>query len=155
MSSDVTTPVSFRLNDDFVVHIGADKKTITIPRLKFKNAGKLIGVVSSALAEDAVNTFKIMGEAKKVDVLFTDGKVLRDYGVMISDLIPQILKEKNVTFISKLLKIVSEEVITDELIEEMDYSEATGLLTHLINENFASKKNLDSCLKVISTTEKK
>ena len=145
-------PVSFHVVEDFDILIGKDR-LVKIPRLKLKNATKVLNIISSSLAEDTNMTFKIISDARKADILLNKD-ALDSYAESLRKFIPEMIERKNYGIIISLLKEISEGIITDEILNETQFEESVKIAQYLIEQNFGSLKNLFASLQAISTSVK-
>lgn len=145
-------PVSFHVVDDFKVMVGKDQQELSIPRISFSRAGRVVQVVGEAIAEDSGMVLEIIGESRRADTLLTRD-AFSSYSEKVKKVIPMLMNTKNITAVKNLLKFVSCEIITDEIIDEMQYSEAVELAAYLINQNFEPLKNLSASLEAIGTSD--
>jgi len=141
--------ISFNVREDFKIKTGKEDREITIPRLLFKNTRPIFELISAIITQDAKASFKIIQEAAKVQTALHK-KSFESFSKAVELVMPQIIREKNYDKIAELLKLVSEGVLTKEIVEDMQYNEACDLLAFLLNKNFESLKNLSASLQAMN-----
>jgi hypothetical protein len=150
---DMSKAISFNLKDDFVIQVGEKNTEIKIPRLKYKNAGTVLRIIGEVIADDNAKAIQSIGEAARANAA-SNKKGYDEYAAFIKKVQPALLESKSVTIIGNVLKIVSEDAITDEHLNEMQYEETARLAAYLIEKNFESLKNFTASLQAISTSAK-
>lgn len=148
--------VSFHLNDDFEITYGKDGKTLKIPRVSFKKGELVVKSLAMFLAKDTSGIFKIMDNLIKsgygnVNIPETANSSI---DVIVQGLVAQLVTQKMYGVIVEMLPIISEGIVTPEIIEEMQFSEAVGLLKYLLDENTLPLKNLYASLGQITMSGK-
>jgi len=146
--------INFHTNEDFKFKIGDEEKIIDVPRMVYRNAKIILETIGRYTAEERSFFLELLGKAKKADVLISE----KNYNTFSEFLIKRIpeLATKNLYYrITELLKIISNNILNDKIIEEMQYDEAVKILTFLLDKNFDSLKNLSASLQTIDMSEKK
>ena len=149
--SDIIKPVSFRRTDNFVITYGKDANKIEIPRLSFSKGEEVIRIITLALSQDASASLNIISmnyNAKQNN----DAKKGKEIIDGISAVVEKVLQYKLYGMLKELLTSVSEGVITNEVFNELQFGEATGILQYLLNENLMPLKNLFASLDAITTS---
>lgn len=144
--------VRFRTDSDFVVALGKEGKSYTIPRLAFRDAKKVLDTVARATALCDSMAAKIAMAAGIADPEKSDEVNAVVQLMMLT--IPVIIKNNGYLILNDLLPMLTCGVVTPEVAEELQYEEVCGLINHLIEGNFGSLKNLFASLQAITTSAK-
>ncbi len=145
---------SFRLNDDFHIKYGKELKPLMVPRLSFKTGEVVIAAISKSMSADTSMALKVIGLSYEQKENPSEKKMYDRISTTIGELIKTIVNHKLYGLVQELLVKVSEGTITKEIIDEMQFSEATGLLQFLLEENLRPLKNLYASLEAITTSAK-
>jgi hypothetical protein len=139
--------VSFRIQGDFKVKLGKDQQEFSIPRLKFKDADKVIGIISKAAASSASSALKIAFSSKMAGA---DATKFNDISGSIDQVLSELMRTQSFITISEIFDAMTYDSIPAEIIAAMDYQEMVDLVTYLVKETFGALKNLSASFEVIT-----
>lgn len=139
---------SFRTKEDFKISVGPKDQEISIPRVKFKDADAIIDLISQDVHLSTVASIQILQASSG---LKATGKDAQRFSELVKEIIPAVLKSRSVTLVEKLLHKLSRGIISQDVIDSLDYEEAVRIVTFLIEKNFESLKNLSASFQAIAT----
>jgi DNA polymerase III delta prime subunit len=140
--------INFFVHEDFHFKIGKNEKDVIIPRMKFLTGGKIIQRIAEIQGRDVRSAIDVLIKVQKGG----DVSVVEN----IENVISKLIREKNFDIIVEILELISEKVITVELINDSicQYDEVLKILSFLIDGNFSSLKNLSASLKAITSSDR-
>jgi hypothetical protein len=126
-----------RLDSDFELEIGPDRKKVTVPRLLWKDSTDVIQIIGHATGEDKALAFQMLAEAKK----FEDPRDTKAGSALASaarKVIPKMMMQNNHEIVEQILDKLTYGRITKADLATMQVEEVVGIATHLLDGNFAS-----------------
>ena len=143
--------VNFHVDDDFKIKVGKKGEEIKVPRLLFRKTEAVLSAIANILVEDSNAAFQIIQESTKIKTVLKT-KAFESFSKVMEKVLPKLIVEKNLGKIKNLLFLVSNNVINDDEIDKMQYTETCDVLSYLLTQNFSSLKNLSASLQAISSS---
>lgn len=144
--------ITFHLDDDFHIVVGSKKTEVIVPRLKMKDAKKVLASVSRVVAEDNAKAIESIGAAARANSSISK-EGFGDYAELIRRAVPALMESKYLAIVEQLLSDLSEGVLGGH-VQDMQYEEAVKIVSFLLDKNFESLKNLSASLQAISSSAK-
>jgi hypothetical protein len=143
--------IRFFVEKDFEFNVGKDKTEIKVPRLLFVQGKKVLEAIADILASDAGAMLRFLGQAKDANESL-QMKSFGSYAKAAEIVVKKLVIDQNYTILIELLELLGDGKFTAGIRDTMQYGEIADILTHLIEGNFSSLKNLSASLQVMSTS---
>lgn len=148
-------PLTFYRSEDFKVTVGKDKKELTIPRISFTDGKKVIDIISGLMVEGSSYQLKSAAKIHQASLLLNQ-KSFDAYADFIKMSLPFLNELQSYGMVIELMTAISSDVLDEKKAKEygMQYREVIDLVAYLLDENFATLKNLLASLEAIAVSVK-
>ena len=142
--------VSFKTQGDFQVTVGSPAVDVAIPRLKFKDADKVIGIISNASSLSATAALKVIFATKNAG---PDATKFDDIAKSVESILPELMRLQSFGIIKDLFDRLTYDAIVPDVVETMDYQEMCDLIAYLVRGSFGALKNLQASFEAITMSQ--